>query len=115
MHRPRVTALLDAHTRRPVTLVTGPAGTGKSLAVADWARDGGRAGTVVWVSLDRGDETLSRFWGSLLSALRVALPVTMGGLVEPYAPDAGFPQEVSARVGGNLTLVLDDAHLIDGN
>ena len=38
IRRSRLIELLDEATRREITLVTGPAGTGKTLAVADWTR-----------------------------------------------------------------------------
>ena len=51
VHRRRITELLDAHLSRPVILVTGPAGTGKTLAVADWTLEGHLPGPVAWLSL----------------------------------------------------------------
>ncbi|MHA6523563.1 LuxR C-terminal-related transcriptional regulator [Tessaracoccus sp. G1721] len=113
IRRPRITALLDSHLSHPVTLVTGPAGTGKTLAVADWTLVGHPPGVVAWLSLDRGDAGLTRFWASVLSALVAAAPGALSGLEIPDAPDADFLESVAGNAGG-LVLVLDDVQELDG-
>ena len=51
--RPRVTKLIAEGTRWcPLTVVTGPPGAGKTMALALWAAE---AGPVAWVSLDDYD------------------------------------------------------------
>lgn len=112
VHRPRLTAQLDQSAHLPLTVVSGPAGTGKTLAVADWTRQGTQAGTVAWVSLDKGDASVTKFWGSMLAALRIASPETMSELRKHLNPESAFLQDIAARVG-RLTLVLDDAHAIE--
>jgi LuxR family maltose regulon positive regulatory protein len=49
--RPRVRAALEAASGVPITVVEGPAGYGKSTAVADWLASSAHA--VVWVSCGR--------------------------------------------------------------
>ena len=51
--RERVLRLLEEAVRRPVTLVTGGAGCGKTVAVSDWASQHRAAEATVWVSLTR--------------------------------------------------------------
>ena len=52
--RPGLLARLDEIGRRPVTVVSAPAGTGKSVLLAHWCRR--RAGVqVVWIELGTGD------------------------------------------------------------
>lgn len=111
--RPRVTALLQQAARRPTILVTGPAGTGKTLAVADWDRATGRARTA-WLCLDRSDAATERFWVSLVSALTVAAPDAMASAAPPAEPEADFLQRVVALNGGRLRIIIDDLHRIDG-
>src|SRR5689334_15132414 len=48
--RPRITKLIAGGTRCPLTVVTGPPGAGKTMALALWAAAG--SGPVAWVSLD---------------------------------------------------------------
>lgn len=71
--RPRLHALLDAGLAggRPLTVVTAPAGWGKTTLLADWAARAARP--VAWVALDDGDNDPVRFWRYVLAALdRVA-------------------------------------------
>ncbi|TCJ34318.1 LuxR C-terminal-related transcriptional regulator [Parafrankia sp. BMG5.11] len=50
--RPRLLALLDEAVDRPLTVVCAPAGAGKTMALADWARSGRPAHPVVWLRVD---------------------------------------------------------------
>ena len=57
--RPRLTERMEAGAAGPLTLVSAPAGFGKSTLLSEWIHDGGRP--VAWVSLDEGDNDLVRF------------------------------------------------------
>jgi len=50
--RPRLTELLTRARRHRLVLVSAPAGTGKTVAVATWVRAGGAGGPVHWARLD---------------------------------------------------------------
>ncbi len=66
--RPRLSDRLTAAVRGPLTLVSGPAGSGKTALLADWAR---RApGRVVWLTAEAEDDTPGVFWAYVLEALR---------------------------------------------
>src|SRR5262249_59989818 len=58
--RPRLVGRLDEGLDRGLVLVCAPAGYGKTVALADWARRCGRP--VAWLSLDGGDNDPVRFW-----------------------------------------------------
>ena len=60
--RPRVLRLLNQASRHPVTMVTGGPGAGKTLAVADWVRQGRPPGPVIWVSLTPLEADAHRLW-----------------------------------------------------
>jgi len=64
--RPHVSTSLAGAVNLPLVLVSAPAGTGKTDAVAEWARAEPR-GTVCWVSFEDGDVS---FWEPVLEALR---------------------------------------------
>ncbi|MGB6457129.1 MAG: hypothetical protein WBH47_21880, partial [Streptosporangiaceae bacterium] len=70
--RPRVAARIDAAVGCPVTLITGPAGAGKTIAVAQWAAARPAARRPAWVTLDADDADPARFWQYVTSALASA-------------------------------------------
>ena len=122
--RPRLAGLLDEGLATGLVLVCAPAGYGKTVLLADWARRGGqRAG---WLSLDAGDNDPARFWRHAVAALDRARP-GIAGRVAPLlsassGPPAGswFGGLVTALINelaagpdaGGVLLVLDDYHVI---
>nr|BFE63466.1 LuxR C-terminal-related transcriptional regulator [Dactylosporangium thailandense] len=75
--RERVVAQLDAAVRAPLTLVTAPAGWGKTAALVAWARtvrlgDGGEPPVVRWVTshAERGADVPGQLLGALSEADR---------------------------------------------
>ena len=114
--RPRITRLIAQGARWcPLTVVTGPAGAGKTTALALWAA--AQPGTVAWVGLDQFDNRPGVFWANVVAALRrtgVALPPA---LPAARRPDAGhvFLLWLAAALAAQdppVTLVLDDLHLL---
>ncbi len=70
--RQRLLKLLDSGSQRSLTLVSAPAGFGKTTLVASWA-----AYTrlpIAWFSIDEGDNDPIRFVTYLIAALNSALP-----------------------------------------
>jgi len=119
--RPRLVGRLEEGLARGLVLVCAPAGSGKTVLLADWARHGGRP--VAWLSLDVGDNDPARFWRHVVAALGQARP----GIGELAGPGLG-PLEASSPDGlvmalinelaadpreDEVLLVLDDYHLID--
>src|SRR5437764_4623702 len=70
--RPRLTARLEAGAAGPLTLVSAPAGFGKSTLLSEWIHAGGRP--VAWVSLDEGDNDPVRFLRYAVTALQKLHP-----------------------------------------
>ncbi len=116
--RPRLLDRLDSGVQRPLTLVSAPAGTGKTVLVSSWGavhRAGGAA--VAWISLEPGDERPGIFWSHVVEALaRQGLDVADVG--KPSGPGA-VPRRLLSRLaakiavhGAPLVLVLDDADLL---
>jgi hypothetical protein len=89
LRRPCITKLI-AEGRRwcPLTFVTAPAGSGKTMALSLWAA--AEPGTVAWVTVDQFDNRPGVFWTYVVAALRqsgVALP---GVLPSARRRNAGY-------------------------
>src|SRR5437588_2401349 len=73
--RPRLTGLLAESLKRPLTLVSAPAGFGKTTLLSAWQQSL-QAGNprVAWVSLDEEDNDPRLFWTYVLTALNRQQP-----------------------------------------
>ncbi|QLJ01919.1 helix-turn-helix transcriptional regulator [Streptomyces sp. NEAU-sy36] len=83
LRRDRLLGHLDEAPRRPLTVVGGAAGAGKTLLVADWAA--AHPGRVAWLTAQMAGKGRGTFWAYLLQALRLA-GVTL-------SDDVGLPAE----------------------
>ena len=118
--RPRLAQRLDEGLGQGLILVCAPAGSGKTVLLADWARLG--LPPAAWLSLDDADNDPARFWRHALAALdhvRPGIGERVSPLLGPPAP-ASFEGLVTALINelaagpndGEMPLVLDDYHLI---
>ena len=117
VQRPRITALIAEGARWcPLTVVTGPPGAGKTMAVALWAA--GQAGPVAWVGLDEFDNRPGMFWSYVLAALRrsgVVVPKPLQALSHGQDYDDELLPWLAAALAAQdppVTLVLDDLHIL---
>src|SRR5918999_1275584 len=121
--RSRLTAKLEREPSRKLTLISAPAGFGKTTLLVEWLRErAGGEGWVAWLSLDEGDNDPVRFMSYLVVALRRTSEEEIGegvlvALRSPEPPRieamiAALVNEIAA-LPRELTLVLDDYHLID--
>jgi ATP/maltotriose-dependent transcriptional regulator MalT len=119
--RPRLAQRLDEGRGRGLVLACAPAGYGKTVLLAEWARRGRRP--VAWLSLDAGDNDPARFWRHALAALdrvRPGIGERVGPLLGPPPPRSFEPlvtaliNEVASQPDADeaLLLVLDDYHVI---
>jgi len=67
--RPRLLKQLEEGLRGPLTLISAPAGYGKTTLMSEWYVNQGRNMPVAWFSLDASDNDPVRFWVYLASAL----------------------------------------------
>ena len=114
--RPRVLRLLNQASQHPVTMVTGGPGAGKTLAVADWVRQGRPPGPVIWVSLTPLEADAHRLWVGLREAAAEVLAGEPFGWSESQAVCDPEPAMTFLAALGRLdvVLVLDDVHLVEG-
>ncbi len=118
--RPRLVAQLAAAAARPVTLVSAPAGFGKTGLVNEWLAQGDGQ-RVAWLSLDADDKDTTRFLRYLVAALQTLDPaIGAGALALLEASPAPAPPLVVATLVNDINtcldqawLVLDDIHVLD--
>ena len=126
--RPRLMQRLEGglHQGHKLTLVSAPAGFGKTTLLSAWVAE--RREQVAWLSLDADDNEPPRFWTYLITALQTV----RGGVGADAAPALGqealqllqVPNPPSietiltrllneiAALPDEVLLVLDDYHLI---
>ncbi len=118
--RPRLDDVLGTGRTR-LTLVSAPAGFGKTTLLAAWLAEGAsETRRTAWVSLDESDRGAEAFWTYVLTALERAAPGTGAAGLDLLG--SGQPIEaVLAAVLNELSvlpddvdLVLDDYHLAEG-
>ncbi len=116
--RPRLLELLEKGRENPLTLVSAPAGYGKSNVVCHWLDS--TDWLSAWISLDRDDGDLPRFLEYLGAAIE-SLGQGSGRNVQALAYQSSLPpMETVVRIVSNeldsipepVILVLDDYHLI---
>src|ERR687897_3022401 len=73
--RPHLLARLDQGAERKLTLVSAPAGFGKTTLLAEWlAATPARKRATAWLSLDPGDNDPTRFWAYVIAGLQAIRP-----------------------------------------
>jgi LuxR family maltose regulon positive regulatory protein len=122
---------------RKLTLISAPAGFGKTTLVSEWIAGPGHrlprlpwmqvpggqvcGRTVAWVSLDEGDNDPARFLAYLIAALQTFAPKIGAGVLaalqSPQPPShelllTTLLNEITT-IPDNIVLVLDDTHVID--
>jgi LuxR family transcriptional regulator, maltose regulon positive regulatory protein len=119
--RPRLLERLDRGTEATLTLVSAPAGFGKTTVLTEWlASVAAGERSVAWLSLDQRDNDPALFWTYLVAALRTAAPeVGAGTLALLQSPQASTEAVLATLVNDlsalpdDVVLVLDDYHVID--
>ena len=96
VHRPRLIARLDAGLPGRLTVVSAPAGYGKTTLLSDWIHSGRTPPLrVAWVSLDAHDNDLARFLSYLIAALQAAAAIDerMGAELQAIVGESQAPSE----------------------
>jgi LuxR family maltose regulon positive regulatory protein len=116
LRRSRLAGLLDLTTQHRVTLVSAPAGSGKTTSCASWAQSRADTTRIAWLSLDSADNDPARFRSYLLAALRRAEPALRDPAADmEQATAADFPLlliKAAERFTEPLIVVLDDIHVL---
>ena len=119
--RPRLIERLNEglSAGRKLTLISAPAGFGKTTLVSEWVAGCGRP--VAWLSLDEGDNDPARFLTYLVAALQtIAANIGEGVLAMLQSPQPPPIESILTALLNEITtipdhfiLVLDDYHVID--
>jgi LuxR family maltose regulon positive regulatory protein len=112
--RPRLVEQLDRDTSCPLTLVSAPAGSGKSSLIAEWRAARGAGEWVGWVTFEAGEET---FWPPLVGALeRLGIAVPRRKFPDTATPvDRRLLASLASALASQptpLTVVLDGYELV---
>jgi LuxR family transcriptional regulator, maltose regulon positive regulatory protein len=106
--------LLSAGFAGGITLISAPAGSGKTVLLRSWIEAAGLGERTAWVSVERDERDVQHFWLSVVEALRGA-----AGVQEPIEDLGPAPQidgeAVVARIAAGagsldepVLLVIDD-------
>ncbi|MBX3010432.1 MAG: AAA family ATPase [Caldilineaceae bacterium] len=132
VRRPRLLARLNTGLPRKLTLISAPAGFGKTTLVSEWITQAAEATKplppprVAWLSLDEGDSDPVRFLVYWVAALQSVLPSVGQGvanaLQSPPPPPPStllttllneITTAVAPSTGERIILVLDDYHRLE--
>lgn len=118
--RPRLMQILEKGLRGPLTLISAPAGSGKTTLMGEWRENSDYKIPVAWLSLDSADNDPLRFLTYLTASIQSAYPtltLSTNDLLQASQPPA-FDILVSSLIESlnslptDLILALDDYHVI---
>lgn len=117
--RPQIIERLERDARRPLTLISAPAGYGKSTIAAQWLESS--ALPAVWLSLDEGDNDVRTFLTYFVAAVRQHVPRGCRSTNDLLGAAELPPPSVLANALANdlerlcepFILALDDYHCIE--
>ena len=123
VRRESLLSRLDEGLERKVTLVSAPAGFGKTTLVSEWiaTRSSLREPpSVAWVSLDAGDNDMALFWRYVITACQVFGATIGNAALELLQARRRLPLEATltafindlAQLERRCVLVLEDYHVI---
>jgi LuxR family maltose regulon positive regulatory protein len=120
--RPALRQWLDRAIGDQIIVVSAPAGSGKTLLLAEWARTSGTPDTA-WISLDADDNDPRRLWSAVMAALLDVPSVSRDGRLEGLFLDTGALTtanlvdelaDVLDVLDPPVRVVLDDVHELTG-
>src|SRR5437667_1431286 len=117
--RPRLLERLNEGLHRKLTLISAPAGFGKTTLVSEWVAFIERP--TAWLSLDEGENDPARFLAYLVAALQTIAATIGEGVLgvlqssQPPPPEAMLTALLNeiTTLPDQFVLVLDDYHVLD--
>ncbi len=121
--RPYLRQRLEQATAAQVVVVSAPAGSGKTLLLADWVRNCEDTETA-WISLDGDDNDPGRLWSAVLASLHALPSMRRTGLAGDVAEGSAFLTvdtdlveslaEALDALDSPVRVLLDDVHELTG-
>lgn len=118
VERPRLLRALDRLAGTELTLLSAPAGSGKTVLVGSWCRSRTDL-AIAWITLDQGDNDPARLWTSIATAVERARPGVGRGTVERLqrlgsVVMAAVDELLNAMwaAGEPIVIVIDDLHVL---
>ncbi len=118
--RPRLLEHLRACINHSLTLVSAPAGFGKTTLLSDWVHHNQPPVPTAWLSLEEGENDPRRFWEYFTSAIKKIEPAIGDTCLTLLRSAQAVPIENILTtlindidsIPGDFVLVLDDYHFI---
>jgi LuxR family transcriptional regulator, maltose regulon positive regulatory protein len=111
LDRPRLLEMVDSAVEHPLTLISAPAGSGKTVLLRAWMASAAHPETIAHVALGPEHAARRRFWLDVLEAVARARP-ELAGLAVPMRGDGSLHAIRTAldELPEPLRLALDDFH-----
>ena len=121
--RARLSDRLSRGRQSALTLVSAPAGFGKTTLLTDWlATESAEGRAAAWLSLDPRNNDPALFWTYLIAALRTATPdVGASALALLQSPQSSLEAVLATLLNElnassiDVVLVLDDYHVVEAH
>lgn len=113
--RPALLAAMDTATSRRVTLISAPAGSGKSVLLRVWGEQAATRVNIAHVAVGRGEDDAAHFWTAVATAVEHAVGGATARTVD-HPSATGRPHDFDRLLGvlagqdERLVLVVDDLH-----
>jgi LuxR family maltose regulon positive regulatory protein len=117
IYRRELMAALNRAAQKRVTIISAPAGAGKTSLLRVWANQPGQDCRIAFMTVRPGQHDMQLFWLTMLGAVRAAAGVGEGSARLPPATPGSSGSEVADKVlselgesGDPFVLVIDDLH-----